>query len=196
MAMEEEKVEEKQLGALRILNTIKVKKLQKKRGLMFTDVEIAGHKLSALVDTGATDFFISIEAAKKLNLQVGKGMGTLKTVNTKEVPVHGLASNVDVAMGQWKGKTSLEVIPLNDYDVVIGLDFLDRISAMLLPFADCICILDSQYQCVVPLKRESGRNHKNLSAIQLCSGLKRGDPTFLATLKRGGGGGDFNGDPK
>ncbi|KAL3499013.1 hypothetical protein ACH5RR_041745 [Cinchona calisaya] len=183
MAMEEETAEEKQLGSLRILNTIKVKKSQKKRGLMFADVEIAGHKLSALVDTGATDFFISIEAAKKLNLQVGKGMGTLKTVNTKEVPVHGLASNVDVAMGQWKGKTSLEVIPLDDYDVVIGLDFLDRISAMLLPFADCICILDSQYQCVVPLKRESGRDHKTLSAIQICSGLKRGEPTFLATLK-------------
>ncbi|KAL3499586.1 hypothetical protein ACH5RR_038679 [Cinchona calisaya] len=183
LAMEEEKAEEKQLGALRILNTIKVKKAQKKRGLMFADVEIAGHKLSALVDTGATDFFISIEVAKKLNLQVGKGMGTLKTVNTKEVPVHGLASNVDVAIGQWKGKTSLEVISLDDYDVVIGLDFLDRISAILLPFADCLYILDSQYQCVVPLKRESGRNHKTLSAIQLCSGVKRGDPTFLATLK-------------
>ncbi|KAL3524836.1 hypothetical protein ACH5RR_013208 [Cinchona calisaya] len=183
MAMEEEKAEEKQLGSLRILNTIKVKKSQKKMGLMFADVEIAGHKLSALVDTGATDFFIPIEAAMKLNLQVGKGMGTLKTVNTKEVPVHGLASNVDVAIGQWKGKTSLEVIPLDDYDVVKGLDFLDRISAMLLPFADCICILDSQYQCVVPLKREFGRDHKTLSAIQICSGLKRGEPTFLATRR-------------
>ncbi|KAL3522465.1 hypothetical protein ACH5RR_015299 [Cinchona calisaya] len=154
MAMEEEKAEEKQLRSLRILNTIKVKKSQKKRGLMFANVKIAGHKLSTLVDTGATDFFISIEAAKKFNLQVGKGIGTLKTVNTKEVHVHGLVSNVDVAIGKWKGKTSLEIIPLVDYGVVIGLDFLDRISAILLPFADCICILDPQCQCVVPLKDE------------------------------------------
>ncbi|PKI32116.1 hypothetical protein CRG98_047492 [Punica granatum] len=37
----------------------------------------------------------------------------------------------------------VEVIPLVDYDFVIGMDFLNHIDALIVPFEDYICILDA-----------------------------------------------------
>ncbi|MBA0881271.1 hypothetical protein Goshw_022387 [Gossypium schwendimanii] len=42
------------------------KKRDGKEGLMFVDINIEGQKRSALIDTGASDLFISEKAAKKL----------------------------------------------------------------------------------------------------------------------------------
>ncbi|MBA0755862.1 hypothetical protein Gogos_020094 [Gossypium gossypioides] len=41
-------------------------------GLMFVDINIAGQKRSALVDTGASDLFISEKATGKLGLSIKK----------------------------------------------------------------------------------------------------------------------------
>ncbi|MBA0705974.1 hypothetical protein Golax_018121 [Gossypium laxum] len=40
--------------------------------LMFVDISIAGQKRSALVDTGASDLFISKKATGKLGLSIKK----------------------------------------------------------------------------------------------------------------------------
>ncbi|OMO77547.1 reverse transcriptase [Corchorus capsularis] len=125
-------------------------KRRRKKGLMFVDIEVADHKVNALVDTGASDLFVSEGGAKKLGLKVDKGQGWIKTMNSKEVPTMGVAQGLELKLGAWSGKDNIEVIPLDDYDFVVGLDFLDRINALLVPFADCICILDPRSQCIVP----------------------------------------------
>ncbi|KAE8717722.1 hypothetical protein F3Y22_tig00110029pilonHSYRG00062 [Hibiscus syriacus] len=70
-----------------ILNTMEVKKGRKKKGLMLMDVNVAGQKLSALVDTGASELFMSEPVAKRLGLHVQKVNGSIKTVNAEEVPI-------------------------------------------------------------------------------------------------------------
>ncbi|KAI3412628.1 Hydrolase_4 domain-containing protein [Psidium guajava] len=181
-AKEEEKKQaekdETRLGSLRVLSSIKSKKAAKSKGMMFVEMKIGDTTMNALVDTGASDLFISEEAAKKLDLKVEKRTGWLKTVNSKQVPMSGVARGVEIHIGQWTSKEDLE-----DYDIVMGLGFIDRIEAMLLPFADCICVLDERNQCVVPIQRKSGGNHKMLSAMQLSKGTRKGEETFLAVLK-------------
>ncbi|MBA0819203.1 hypothetical protein Gohar_003788, partial [Gossypium harknessii] len=96
---------------------------KKKNGgeeLMFLDINIAGQKKSALVDTGASDLFISKKAAGKLGLLIKKLNRKIKT-----------------------GKEEFEVIQLDDYDYVLGLNVLDRIQAALYPWADQIHIITS-----------------------------------------------------
>ncbi|PKI66399.1 hypothetical protein CRG98_013201 [Punica granatum] len=180
---DEEKEEETRLGSLRILSSITTRKANQSKGLMFADVEIAGKAFSALVNTGASNLFISEEGAKKLGLRVERTRGRLKTVNSEEVLTCGVAKDVDIRIGQWSGKETVEVIPLDDYDFVIGMDFLDRIDALLVPFADCICVLDAKCQCVVPVKRSMGNGQKTLSAMQLKRGIQKGEVTYLAALK-------------
>ncbi|PKI43756.1 hypothetical protein CRG98_035862, partial [Punica granatum] len=75
---DEDKEEETRLGSLRILSSITTRKANRSKGLMFADVEIAGKAFSALVDTGASNLFISKESAKKLGLRVERTRGRLK----------------------------------------------------------------------------------------------------------------------
>lgn len=101
-----------------------------------------------------------------------------------------MAHGVELQLGDWKGKETLEVISLDDYDFVIGLDFLDRINALLVPFANCICILDPRCQCIVPVRRESGPSTKVLSAIQLAKGVRREEESLASKKESGPKGGD------
>ena len=170
-----------------IMSSVQVKRGHKHKGLMFVDIIVAGKKLSALVDTGASELFMSDEAAKKLDLHVEKASGMIKTVNSKERPIVGIAKGVKLELGSWHGKENIKVIPLDDFDFVIGLDFLDRINALLAPFADCICILDPDQKCLVPTNRETGVEGKMLSAIQFSKGVVRKETTtYLASLKSDG----------
>ena len=92
----------------------------------------------------------------------------------------GVAQGVELQLRDWKGNETIEVIPL---DFMVGLDFLDRINALFVPFANCLCILNTWCQCIVPMRRESSQGSKVLSAIQLAKGVRRDEVTYLAILK-------------
>ena len=149
---------------------------------MYTEVQVAGKKLNALIDTGASHLFISTLAANKLKLSVEKTKTWLKTVNSKEVPTVGVAKGVDLQIGSWQGKESIEVVSLDDFEFVIGMEFLDKIDALIVPRSNCLCVLHEKSQCVIPITRKVGQATKFLSAMQLAKGLKRNEVTYIATL--------------
>ena len=47
------------LGSM-MLSSIKTKRSARHKGLMFVDITVAGKKMNALVDTGASDLFMSV----------------------------------------------------------------------------------------------------------------------------------------
>ncbi|XP_039017600.1 uncharacterized protein LOC120148589 [Hibiscus syriacus] len=151
-----------------ILSTMEVKKGRKKKGLMFVDITLAGQKLSALVDTGASELFMSEPVAKILGLYVEKVSGSIKTVNAKEVPIAGVVKGIEL---------TVEVGPERKPS-----SFLDHINAFPVPFADCLCILDPKQQCIVPVSRRPGVGAKVLSAIQFSKAACKEEPSFLDVL--------------
>ncbi|KAK8271103.1 hypothetical protein V6Z12_D11G241300 [Gossypium hirsutum] len=112
--------------------------------LMFVDIIVASRKLKALVDTGASDLFISEEAACKLGLKIENEVGRIKTVNSESVPIKGVAKGVDLQLSKWSGKVSIKVIPLDDYDFVVGLSFLDQVNALIAPSSNYMVISDAK----------------------------------------------------
>ncbi|MBA0738431.1 hypothetical protein Gogos_011784 [Gossypium gossypioides] len=54
------------------------KKRNGEEGLMFVDINIAGQKRSALIDTRALDLFISEKATRKLDLSIKKSNKKIK----------------------------------------------------------------------------------------------------------------------
>ncbi|MFQ6628970.1 hypothetical protein Gotur_007158 [Gossypium turneri] len=127
------------------------KKRNGKEGLMFVDINITGQKRGALIDTGASDLFISEKAAGKL------------------------VQNMELEIGEWKGNEDFEVIQLDDYDFVLGLNFLDRIQVVLYPWADQIHIItDPLTRIVVPVRRDMKVGAKVLSSIQLVEDVSYG----------------------
>ncbi|PPR83621.1 hypothetical protein GOBAR_AA37090 [Gossypium barbadense] len=109
---------------------------------------VAGRKLNALVNTGASNLFMLEELARKLSLKIKNEPGRIKTVNSKSISLKGVAKGVDLQLGDWTGKASIKVIPLDNYDFVVGLSFLDRVNASIVPSSNFVVISDSNYHCM------------------------------------------------
>ncbi|MBA0575492.1 hypothetical protein Golob_027465, partial [Gossypium lobatum] len=112
-AREEDDDDTKSLGT--ILGSVKDKT---SNGLMFVDIIIVGRRLNTLIDTGASDLFMSKEMAKELGLKIEEDSGRIKTVNSESIPITGLGKGVELKLGEWTCKATIKVIPLDDYDFV------------------------------------------------------------------------------
>ncbi|MBA0729811.1 hypothetical protein Golax_022941 [Gossypium laxum] len=100
---------------------------------MLVDINIAGQKRSALIDTGASNLFILEKAARKFGLSIKKSNKKIKTVNSEEAPTVGVVRDVELQIRERKAKKEFEVIQLDGVDYVLGLNFFDRIHASLHP---------------------------------------------------------------
>lgn len=111
---------------------------------MFTDNFVAGTKVNALVDTDPSHLFISDFVANKLGLKVEKAGGWLKTINSKEIPTVGCRprSEREPSHRCVACKKTLKVIILDEYEFVIGIDFLDQVNALIVPSGNHLYIAD------------------------------------------------------
>ena len=69
---------------------------------MYVEVVLNGKTTSAMVDTGATDTFISSEKAKRCGLKVTKDCGQMKAVNSLASAISGSSKNVMTKLGPWE----------------------------------------------------------------------------------------------
>ncbi|KAM1847839.1 hypothetical protein ACFX14_012057 [Malus domestica] len=190
MAFKEDKVKESNdatMGCIRLLNAIQTTLSQPKAqvggGSLFVDVKTGDKTTRVLVDTGATHNFMTSEEATRLGLRVTKEPGSVKTVNSAATPIVGVARNVQVDIGAWKGEIDFTIVKMDDYGVVIGLEFMDKVRAFPIPFYNIFCILaDGRQPCLVPLERQAKKCTQHLSAIQFAKSWKKSEATFLATL--------------
>ena len=127
------------MGALRFLTALKkssgAAKKKTEKGLLFVDASFNGKAAkSVMVDTGATHNFVSKAEAAQLGLKlVGDDTGKMKAVNSKAMATVGAAKQVRVKLGTWVGTTDLIVVPMDDFDVVLGMKFLLEKSAIPVP---------------------------------------------------------------
>ncbi|KAK0594587.1 hypothetical protein LWI29_037966 [Acer saccharum] len=168
----------RQLGALKSNNDPST---STKKGLMFVNASINGKAVRAMLDTGATHNFVSIDEAKKLGLKATNGGGTIKAVNSPAKPIAGIAKAVLVSLGTRSGKLDFSVVPMDDFQVVLGMEFFDQVHAFPFPVGNSLSILDGSKTCMVSAERMAKVESKALSALQFKRGLKK-DPSFLATL--------------
>ncbi|KNA16217.1 hypothetical protein SOVF_090960 [Spinacia oleracea] len=185
--------DEAQMGTLRLLSNVKATVEQgyvakvstlprsKKSSLMFVEAVVNGKASKALVDTGATHNFVALREATRLGLRYTKESGTLKTVNTSPVPIHGVARGVSLQLGDWKGTVDLTVVPMDDFSMVLGLEFMDTVAPWTMQRDGTMIIARDQEACSVPVAREVVEA-KMLSVVQVKKGIKKGQATFVATL--------------
>ncbi|CAM8882847.1 unnamed protein product [Rhodiola kirilowii] len=72
---------------------------------------------------------------------------------------------------------------MDDFKVILGLDFHDQVKVFSVPFNNTMCILDGNKACIMPITRCSPNNIKLLSAIQFKKGVRRDEESYLAILK-------------
>ena len=174
------------MGSMQLLNALKVKQAKKQpqsKRLMYVEAKVNGMSAKAMIDTGATHNFVSEEEARGLKLQTSKEVGWLKAVNSAAKPSQGLVRGVTMKIGPWEGKVDFTVAPMDDFKIVIGMDFLCQVRAVPIPFLRSMPILEKEAPCMVPTITESKAKTPMLSAMQLEKGLKKNEVTYLAALK-------------
>nr|GEW76618.1 Gag-Asp_proteas domain-containing protein [Tanacetum cinerariifolium] len=112
-----------------------------------------------------------------------KGSGTIKAVNSPAKPIHGVAKDVRAKIREWEGTIDLSVVPMDDFKVVLGLEFLDKVRAFPMPFANSLCILDGGKTCMVSTERDSKSGSKTLLAMQFKKGFNKSEPCYLAVTR-------------
>nr|CAD1823080.1 unnamed protein product [Ananas comosus var. bracteatus] len=141
-----------------------------------------GKTTRAMVDTGATHNFIATGEAERLGLTQSKDGSRMKAVNSKAQPIAGLAKKVPVSIGSWTGKPNFMSVPLDDFQVILGMEFLQTARGVPMPFLDALCMMGDESPCVVPVVRKT-TDAQQISVLQLKKGVKRGELTYVAALK-------------
>ncbi|XP_022745098.1 uncharacterized protein LOC111295720 [Durio zibethinus] len=163
------------MGSMRFLNALRTQlntiKREPNRGLMYVDLVLNEKTTRAMVDTGATDTFITPKEAKRCGLKVNKDYGQMKAVNSPAFAISGSSKNVMTKLGPWEGKVDITVSPMDDFDVVIGLDFMMLAQAIPIPAASCLLFLGEQ-PCVVPATILPKNGKKMISALQFKKGCE------------------------
>ena len=124
------------------MNAIRVEANHK--GLMYVELLTGGKKIMALVDSRATHNFISMRETSGLGLKLAKDDSKLKVMNNQAQEKHGLAKNVAIQLGDWKGTIDFLSVPLNDFNFILGNDFSQRAKVALLPHLNGLLIMDEK----------------------------------------------------
>lgn len=126
---------EAQMSYLQLLNVINAKVVARpsepSKGLLHVEAKVNGKTTNPMIDIDATHNFDSMEEAKRLGLKLTKEKGDLKAVNSLAKPIEGVASNVVMLIGLWTGNVDLSVVHANDFQVVLGLEFMKQVKAVL-----------------------------------------------------------------
>ena len=119
-----------------------------------------------MVDNGATHNFVATSEASRLDLKLVDDDSRIKAVNSKAQRIQGIAKDVLLQVGEWKGKCNLLCDPLDDFNIILGIDFFLKSKAALIPHFGGLMILEEKQLCFVPAVKERRRNIARLRWCQ------------------------------
>ncbi|XP_027156075.1 uncharacterized protein LOC113756717 [Coffea eugenioides] len=153
--------------------------------LMYVQVTLNGNRILAMMDTGASHSCVTERVVKQFQLKL-KDLGfKLKAVNSEAKPVLGVAT-VELELGPWKGWCSLMASQMDDFDLILGKDFMVANRIYPIPHLDGVMVDDDQnpgFVAAVRLPRQKGNLRKSMvSAVQTESSLRHGEVVHVAAL--------------
>ncbi|XP_059664093.1 uncharacterized protein LOC132309845 [Cornus florida] len=178
------------VNPLQMLNALTKEQSMELKGLMFIQVTLNGKEVLAMVDTGATHNFIAQREVSNFNLKLIPYANKMKAMNSEAKPVLGMATT-SMKVGCWEAVVSLMAVPLDDFDLILGIEFLTKARVVVVPYLGGVFIWDRSCPCFIPSVALYGHQKKEdrkygcieiISALQVKTGLKRGDSTFLAAM--------------
>ena len=86
----------------------------------------------------------------------------MKAINSEALPIVGVSKRVPLKFAVWSGEMDIVVARMDDFDVVLGMDF--QLEHKVIPMP----LVDYQLQpIVVPARIKQSANLRMISAIQL-----------------------------
>ncbi|KAA0059143.1 uncharacterized protein E6C27_scaffold430G00550 [Cucumis melo var. makuwa] len=178
--------EKTRIGAIKYMSSLQKKSGERhvptKGGLMYVDTWINQRQTkSTMVDSGATHNFITEAEARRLGLRWERDSGKMKAVNSIALPIVGLVKRTTIKLGGWRGPVDFVVVKMDDFDVVLGMEFLLEHQVIPMPSAKCLAITGS-FPTVVQADIRQPNGFRMISAMQLDESRAQGEPPSVEIL--------------
>ncbi|KAA0038934.1 uncharacterized protein E5676_scaffold227G00710 [Cucumis melo var. makuwa] len=134
-----------------------------------------------MIDSGVIYNFITEAEAGRLRLRWEKDSRRMKAVNFIVLPIVGLVKRTTMKLGEWKDPVDFVVVKMDDFDVVLGMEFLLEHQVIPMPSVECLVITRS-FPTVVQVDIRQPSGFKMISVMQLDKNLAQGEPTSMAIL--------------
>ncbi|KAL0462684.1 UNVERIFIED_CONTAM: hypothetical protein Slati_0156000 [Sesamum latifolium] len=108
--------------------------------------------------------FVDVKIHERLGLVLEKGVGRVKAINSAAQLIAGVAKSVLIKVGAYEEKTNLSVVVMDDFKLILGLDFLrDTRTRVLSHCVDSLMMMGTK-PCVIPTLA-GWTGERNLSAM-------------------------------
>ncbi|KAA0031734.1 uncharacterized protein E6C27_scaffold696G00010 [Cucumis melo var. makuwa] len=163
--------ERTRIGAIKYLWSLQKKSGERnvptKGGLLYVNTWINQKQTkNTMIDFGATHNFITEVEARRLRLHWEKDSERMKVVNSIALPVFGLVKQTTIKLGGWKGRVDFVVVKMDDFDVVLEMEFLLEHQVIPMPSARCLVITGS-FPTIVQAEIRQPNGFKMISTMQL-----------------------------
>ncbi|KAK3030341.1 hypothetical protein RJ639_038974 [Escallonia herrerae] len=92
-------------------------------------------------------------------------------MNAEEQPMKGVVKNIDLRISGWTWKVDLNIIDMDELEVVLGMDFMEKSSATLNPYCKVMAGKEGQPEWMIPLVSKDGADtRKGITVFQLDKG--------------------------
>jgi len=169
------------------INAVRKGKSGATDNLMYVKIGINGKDVNAMLDSGATHTSVADRLVKELGLRLSDNHTSMKALNSKAQRIVGMSYDVPITLDQWRGKQDVLVVNLDDYDIILGLDFLRKAKIVLMLYLNGVMIASEGCLCFIPCCKVAAANvvkrGKSLvSTIAIDKALRKGGEVFLATI--------------
>ena len=151
---------------------------------MYVKIRANDRKIVVILHSSATNTFVADRLVTQLGLRLSNSQMSMKAVNVKAQRILGMAYSVPMVLDKWQGKQDLLVVTLDNFDIILGLDFLKRAKIVLMPHLDRILLANELCSYFVPCHKvmvvESQKDGSSLvSTIVISKASKKGGEVFL-----------------
>ena len=87
-------------------------------------------------------------------------------------------------MSQFKTQVKLNVLPLGSYDVLIGMDFLEKHEVVLKCFEKTFTCLNEKRETIIVKEKPRKISVRHISALQMKKNVRKGCKVFFVHVMR------------
>ncbi|KAK3020469.1 hypothetical protein RJ639_047123 [Escallonia herrerae] len=149
--------------------------------LTYVDIKVNGKAIRAMVDIGPTHNYIYSTEVERLGLTLKIGYRRMKAINSAAQLVVEISRSVLIKIGSYEGKTNFSIVIMDDFKLILRLEFLRDTKTTVMPCTNSLAMLGSKPCVILTISPREGE--RSISALQLKKGLKRDETTYLAMLR-------------
>ena len=98
---------------------------------------------NTIVNSETTQNFMAKIGVKSLNILWHQDTGKMKLINLVALLVLGVAKGTPIKLKIWIGQTNFVVVKMDDFDIVLGMDFLLKQKVIPMPLTKCLVVTRS-----------------------------------------------------